>query len=467
VTTASPPQRSADTTRGTHVRSASFLVFVLRFTEPGGVTVPGRAIRDAEAARDRAHVLLDTGPDGQPQLPGTSLAGALREMIRTAHSEERADDLFGMLLEAGSSEQVDAVASRIWVLGSRILAGAAPGEFRASTKISRERGAAEAQTLRVEEVLPAGSRFEVFLRWDNAEPEEVKGLAQLLAGWRPLIGRGVSRGRGRCAVDEVRYGTLHLDQPQDLLRWLAGSGPDLAREVAAETVQLPSSPAGSEAMIRVRLSVVGPWRIGNGEKPAGEREPIPMLRAGAGFIVPGSSLKGLLRSRAEFIMRSTGAMPHACEQEPAESCWICAVFGHGGGRDETSASVGQRARIRVPDAAVSGAQETCRTHIAIDRFTGGVLPGALYTMEALETGTFDLTVEPMTKIAPELDRQIRAVLRLVLEDLNDGIIGMGGGTARGYGSVTVDFGSASGLPSLADARSELAGMVRNHEHAAG
>jgi hypothetical protein len=34
-------------------------------------------------------------------------------------------------------------------------------------------------------------------------------------------------------------------------------------------------------------------------------------------------------------------------------------------------------------------------------------------------------------------------------------------------TVDVDFGSASGPPSLADARSELAGMVRNHEHAAG
>ena len=30
----------------------------------------------------RAHLLLDTDPEGRPQVPGTSLAGALREMIR-------------------------------------------------------------------------------------------------------------------------------------------------------------------------------------------------------------------------------------------------------------------------------------------------------------------------------------------------------------------------------------------------
>jgi CRISPR/Cas system CSM-associated protein Csm3 (group 7 of RAMP superfamily) len=60
-----------------------------------------------------------------------------------------------------------------------------------------------------------------------------------------------------------------------------------------------------------------------------------------------------------------------------------------------------------------------------------------------------------------LAREIRAVLRLVLEDLNDGIIGMGGGTARGYGSVRADFAAASGLPGADEARSVLAEMVRS------
>jgi CRISPR/Cas system CSM-associated protein Csm3 (group 7 of RAMP superfamily) len=403
-------------------------------------------------------VLLDTGHDGKPQLPGTSLAGALREMIRgDEHDDERAGELFGRLLPQGSSEQVDAVASRIWVLGSRLLADTAAAEFRASTKISRDRGAAEAHTLRVEEVLPAGSRFEVFLRWDNAGPAEVEELAGELAGWKPLIGRGVSRGRGRCVVDEVRHGTLHLSQPEDLHRWLAASGPDLARELAV--TEVPADPGSGvvEPVIRVPMSIAGPWRIGNGQKPP-EREPIPMLRVGGEFVVPGSGLKGVLRSRAEFILRSTGKMARPCDEQPGGNCWICMVFGHGGGQDVTSATVGERAKIRVADAIVAGAAKICRTHIAIDRFTGGVLDGALYTMEALEAGQFVVQVEPIAEISGDLLREIRAMLRLVLEDLNDGIIGMGSGTARGYGSVTVDFGAASGLPGLAEAQRELAEM---------
>ena len=183
----------------------SFIVFVLRFDEPGGVTVPG-------GADQRAHLMLDTAPEGWPQLPGTSLAGALREMIHTEQGEDAADALFGALLPPGDGPDVDAQASRIWVLGTR-PDGAIESVVRASTKISRSRGAAEANTLRTEEVLQVGTRFEAFLRWDDADAAELAEFAGLLAAWRPLIGRGVSRGRGRCAVEQVRYGTLHLDQP--------------------------------------------------------------------------------------------------------------------------------------------------------------------------------------------------------------------------------------------------------------
>ena len=104
-----------------------------------------------------------------------------------------------------------------------------------------------------------------------------------------------------------------------------------------------------------------------------------------------------------------------------------------------------------------------RTHIAIDRFTGGVLPGPLYTMEALESGTFTRRRWSGSRrwIRAQGD-EIRAVFRLVLEDLDDGIIGIGGGIARGYGSVSVDFddAEASGaLPSAAAARRVLAQML--------
>jgi CRISPR/Cas system CSM-associated protein Csm3 (group 7 of RAMP superfamily) len=433
-------------------RSVSFIVFVLRFAEPGGVTVPG-------GPDQRAHLLLDTDPEGRPQLPGTSLAGALREMIREERGQDAAAALFGQLLAPSDGADVDAQASQIWVLGSRPLA-VPSGEVRASTKISRSRAAAQANTLRTEEVLPAGSRFEVFLRWDEASAGPVREFAERLATWRPLIGRGVSRGRGRCTVEQVRYGTLHLDQPDDLLRWLTMSGPDLARAVAAEPVAAPADTAGEEPLLRVTMSIAGPCRTGSGEEP--QDQIIPIFRVDGAPVLPGTGLKGLFRSRAEYILRSIGATPVPCQTQQCGKCWTCRVFGSGGGQDMASTSVGVRSAIRIADAAVHDPVPVTRTHIAIDRFTGGVLPGALYTMEALESGTFTVQVERLTELDPRQENEIGAMFRLVLEDLGDGIIGVGGGAARGYGSVSAALADAEahgGLPSAAGARRVLAHMV--------
>ncbi len=437
-------------------RSVSFIVFILRLVEPGGVTVPG-------GPDQRAHLLLDTDPEGRPQLPGTSLAGALRAMIRasadTGRGEDVAADLFGRLLPPGDGSEVDAQASQIWVLGTRPL-DVPPGEVRASTKIGRWSGAAEANTLRAEEVLPAGTRFEVFLRWDDASIGAVREFAGRLAAWRPLIGRGVSRGRGRCAVEDVRHGTLRLGQPQDLLRWLTTNGPDLARAVAAEAVKAPSGAAAEDPLLQVTVSITGPWRTGSGEEPHDQL--IPIFRVAGAPVLPGTGLKGLFRSRAEYILRSVEANPAPCQNQQCGTCWTCQVFGSGGGQDVTSTSVGVRSSIRISDAAVVDPVETCRTHIAIDRFTGGVLPGALYTMEALEAGILVVQVERLKALEARRMNEIRAVFRLVLEDLDDGIIGLGGGVARGYGSVSADLGgaeSSGGLPGAAEARRVLAQML--------
>jgi len=435
-------------------RSVSFLRFVLRFTEPGGVTVPGPG---------QVQAVLDLDPEGRVHLPGTSLAGALRGLARERLGEETAAGWFGPIL---SGTKAEPKASRVWVLGSRRL-DTEGTQLLSSTRIDRARGAAAGSTLRTEEVLPAGARFEVFLRWDDAHDGEIAELGGLIAAWRPLIGRGVSRGRGRCVVDEVRYGTLRLSDPADLLTWLTSHGPDLARQVAVTSVSIPESAAESP-LFRVPARITGPLRMGEGNKPEpGSQEPLRLRRTRPGGppVVPGTALKGLFRSRAEFILRSVIGETAACLDGTCGQCWTCLVFGYGGGSDADATSVGVRSAIRFADAVVGDPVEVTRAHIAIDRFTGGVLPGALYTAEGLEAGSFTIEADLLPGPAAEARRaEITAVLRLVLEDLNDGIIGIGAATARGYGSVRIAFKAADGeLPSLADARQTLAGMVRDDD----
>ncbi len=131
--------------------------------------------------------------------------------------------------------------------------------------------------------------------------------------------------------------------------------------------------------------------------------------------------------------------------------------------DPGARSVGARALVRVPDAVVEDPVRVVRQHVAIDRFTGGAQEGLLYTVEALEFGAFDLVVEPLgTDLGDIGAAEIRALLRLALEDLDDGLTGIGAGVARGYGSVSVGLAEAEqrgDLPDGASARQVLRDMV--------
>jgi CRISPR/Cas system CSM-associated protein Csm3 (group 7 of RAMP superfamily) len=215
------------------------------------------------------------------------------------------------------------------------------------------------------------------------------------------------------------------------------------------------------------VTIAGPLRVGSGEppEPAGDQgqQVTPMLRVGEQFVLPGSGLKGLLRSRAEYILRSVSATPTPCLNQRCGSCWTCQVFGHGGGQDPDTRAVGARALVRIPDVTVADPVPARRQHVAIDRFTAGAHPGLLYTVDALESGTFDLIIEPLdSRLADQKIAEIRAILRLVLEDLDDGIAGVGAGVARGYGTVRVNLADAvecGDLPDGPSARATLRQLV--------
>jgi CRISPR/Cas system CSM-associated protein Csm3 (group 7 of RAMP superfamily) len=461
--------------------TVTFIRFVLRMKEPGGVGVP------CPVRRAEVDVEPDTDAFGRAHIPGTSLAGALRSRVALAYDDATADTWFGHLLTAGAGAAtgtVDAVASPVWVLGSQLVdengrerdTDADLRRQRWSTAVNRRRGAARPYTLRGAELLAAGTRFEVFLRWDDAAPADRDRLLAALAGWRPVIGRGTSRGLGRCEAESLRHGTIRLDEPEGLRRWLTLNGPDLARDVAAERADLTGTaavPDPTGEVISVPVRIVGPLHVGGGAAqervdPRDGRTVQALHTEDGKTVISGAGLKGVLRSRTEFILRSVGLHALTCESTadaatPCGACWTCEVFGHGGGHDTSTGSVGRRAGIRVGDSEIADGHTRTRPHVAIDRFTGGAADKLLYTVDAVESGHFTLRIEVRPGLRdPDL---FRALVRLVLADLDDGLVGLGRATTRGYGSVRPDPAAAvaaGGLPTLAAAKATLAARRAAH-----
>lgn len=448
-----------------------FVRLTLRHLEPGGVSEPALPLGRPQNDEDRQGANLPIARDhiGQPHLPPTTVAGGLRSLLRSA-DPGLADGLMGYVRGAfrGSGQPASAAASQIWVLGTRFL-GEDTRDRHQTTAIDRHRGAAAAGTLRSAEVLPTGTRWRVWLRWDDPDQAPLARILSMLARWRPLVGRSVSSGHGRCAVDELHHGTLDLRLDHGLLTYLTLNGPDLADRVVTTEESLSNDDAQVSAKHRIQCTIVDALHVGSGDHSDGsDGEPKKnlLLRRAGRLVVPGTTVKGVLRSRVEFILRSVGVA--ACDAGRCGTCWTCGVFGHGGGQHSGTDSVGARARMRALDAPIAQAEEANRTHVAINRLTGGAEDKLLFTDEVVESGKFTIVVEDIGLDGAQRDL-LAALLRLVVQDLNEGLVTIGRAGTRGYGRVEVrdPDGDDAVLPTLGEAQQALQQLVSSEHVLAG
>ncbi|MGW7642320.1 RAMP superfamily CRISPR-associated protein, partial [Streptomyces decoyicus] len=98
-----------------------------------------------------------------------------------------------------------------------------------------------------------------------------------------------------------------------------------------------------------------------------------MLRDHEGTpLVPGSTWKGVLRSRVAFILRTTGAGT-VCDPEAGAvtgGCGACEVrraFGWSGGAGEAGDATGARGLLVFTDSPLADARVRVRHHVPLDR----------------------------------------------------------------------------------------------------
>lgn len=159
----------------------------------------------------------------------------------------------------------------------------------------------------------------------------------------------------------------------------------------------------------------------------------PLDGAGVPF-VPGSSLKGVLRSSAESLLRALGR--HACEDRH-DRCLACLTFGSTAGGSVVLVDDGmpwppgaspeeRTAAIRRIEAA-----RTVRTGVGIDRQVGAVAVGP-FDYEVLVQPTFF----PVVRLRNPKPWQA-ALLAAAVALLHEGHARLGAMTSRGLGRVEV------------------------------
>jgi CRISPR-associated RAMP protein (TIGR02581 family) len=212
----------------------------------------------------------------------------------------------------------------------------------------------------------------------------------------------------------------------------------------------------NDARFTLTLTTTGPVLVRSGHATLSGPNMTPVLTHRDGELqvyLPGSSLKGVIRSHLEKVGRTladgvvcnpfdgTGDRAPFCgavlqkrkdNQEDItsevayhDSCPICRLFG-------STQFIG---RVSLNDAYLTewpGHNPTeTRDGVGIDRLTGGASGGAKFDMEVVSAG-----VEFATDVyVRNFEIWQLGLLMLVVNDFQDGLVRVGSGTSRGLGAV--------------------------------
>lgn len=433
------------------------------------------AATDAACRRDGA---------GRLVIPGTALAGSLRAT-------------FGGLATWGGAQ----AASALYVEDAPAI-GDVVTEVRDGVGIDRRSGSAASGALFSRDVVPRDTNFALDLRVEATGPidDQVPGLSKEQAfEWVSGIASELSAGRNLGAATSAGLGSIQLVDPQlvwrsigtraGLLRLLEAPGGETVTNSLPDAARGTAGPAPAARDEHLRITIPwhprGPLLVSVPANGLVDRMP---LTTGSGrkvrLVIPGSSLKGVLRTRAERILRTLRGAETIDEEflgqmAQAELDLVHRLFGRPPRKKEAGwrgslhvaevhspeiplwTDVLKALSARVPKEGSQAAQARPRIeanrvlrhdngplrindHVAVSRWTGGADEGRLFAVAApgawfdnWEPIVLDIDLRRLGENPVERRSAVMLVAFLV-RDLAEGWIGVGYGTTRGYGEITAD-----------------------------
>ena len=384
--------------------------------------------------------------DGSPLLPGTSLAGALRshlaDVLGGYRSAEHGDvpKLFG----AARKNDDDGAQSPLIVFDSLgKLLGGKEIEIRDGLAINPETGTAKSHMKFDIEVLPAGTVFPVRVELiveKIAEEADLLGLLTKavsgLSNGDISLGMRRSRGLGSVKVRNWKAKRFDLINRDGWVSWLTS---DHVNPIVNETpydspvdavqstypalrLEEPPDDKRERMVIELQLQLAGDLLVRSpGYDPAAP-DAVHMNSADKP-VLPGTSLAGAMRAQT---LRIAGCV-RSSQGDSDE--WINRLFGpHIEKKQDSSSPQLSASKLRVSENFISGSKPRRQTRIAIDRFTGGVVSGALFDEEVQAGGKINVRLELRQPTEAET-----GLFLLLLKDLLSGEIPIGGSGSVGRG----------------------------------
>ncbi|HEC25226.1 MAG TPA: hypothetical protein ENI54_04370, partial [bacterium] len=320
---------------------------IIRNISPLLVGGGGDEETDSDILRDK---------NGKPFIPGASLAGVLRHHLYKHYKEFRSNDANNLeltLLESyfGSANSDNGNSSKI-IFSDLVLANDAHVQIRDGIRIDNKTGITSDKAKFDYEVIEQGAEFKFTIEIGGDNKDELLGFISILEddikGDRIIIGAKTSLGFGRIALKNSSLSFYDLKDRGDIIKWMKKEdNPFVGNSSRQYKYQSDSFRMEFDFVIKDSLIV----RHYSDDAAASDSSHI---KSSGHNIIPGTSIKGAIRARAERIF-NTLKIANGSEL-------LDCLFGN-----SSSLSKVRINEVVVAQNVVNGIQQ----RIKIDRFTGG------------------------------------------------------------------------------------------------
>lgn len=409
--------------------------------------------------------LVQKDHNGLPIIPGTALAGVLRHAMENHltndEQKKKVADIFGY-----QNSDKDGKGARLFfshacmvIENNKVAEGLSltiPHEIkqkldnlpiRQHVRIT-EKGIAKDQGLFDNEVVYKGIRFvcEIELKGTAEDNTFWQNLLQTIQSPLFRIGQGTRNGYGNLSANVFLVKKFNLTENDDFNEYL-----NFSPSLNSKSPQFESKPSlTNEQIIHYKLELTPDSTfIFNSGYPDTDVDSTPTIEKIMEYkndkikfeektLIPATSIKGTLSHRLAFhynkLQENYSGDENAKTEIDNEAVYqLLGCEANPTDREKD----GQRGKIIVDDIFINANNDKIFNHVAIDRFTGGAIDGALFsekvsTLKEDEKITINIFVENNNKV----DETIAKSLENTLLDIRNGLLPLGGMTTKGHGFFT-------------------------------
>lgn len=352
----------------------------------------------AEGEDDKdIHVLRNK--EGIPYIPGTSLAGVLRAFVE-ADDPEAGALIFGTPQDRYSNAVLE-LQSALSIYDVKL--SNARTIVRDGVSIDGVTGVAVEHHKFDYEAIDSGAhgilQLEITLRGIHAAEQENLDAAlerlrgRLLGGF--YLGAHTTKGFGRAHMSNLTVNRYDFRQPKDVLAWLSPERKESSCHEQYEGNTEQRVYAAEDFVIDADFALAHSLIIRDYDKAtrdaqsSGDTTISAVMKTDSRrrYIIPGTSLKGVLRHRSDYILQQLGAATLPSEAWPLGREEALVEYTMGPSPETMKLrpiEAKRRSRFLVDEAVITQgviAKEQSRNRI--DRFTGGTIDTALFTTKPI------------------------------------------------------------------------------------